>query len=184
MFPLNFTVKDIHVGQGSIIGRDNIEEFFTQVSMHEDLEDIPLAKTVPTYEDASVCLVRMMETRFISLNPMIQHMFLTLSDMERGEKRDFILKVLVREFEDIAKEARKVFIKHKRLGMFTDFKRTLEKMDMDRTKYTNNVNDGGEIKAPIPCKLLGMHEALDDNYAWLVPENLFDENSKPKTNEK
>ena len=184
MFPFNFTVKDIPVGQGSIIGRDNIEEFFTHVSMHEDLKDIPLAKAVPTYEDASVCLVRMMEARFISLNPMIQHMFLTLSDMERGEKRDFVLKVLVREFEDIAKEARKVFIKHKRLGMFTDFKRTLEKMDMDRIKYTNNVNDGGEIKAPIPCKLLGIHEALEDNYAWLVPENLFDENSKPKTNEK
>ena len=111
-------------------------------------------------------------------------MFLTLSDMEMGEKRNFVLKVLVREFEDIAKEARKVFIKHKRLGFFPDFKQILEKMDMDRIKYTNNVNDGREIKAPIPSKLLGMHEALDDNYAWLVPKNLFDESSKPKTNEK
>ena len=29
-----------------------------------------------------------------------------------------------------------------------------------------------------------MHEALENNYAWLVPENLFDENSKPKSNER
>ena len=29
-----------------------------------------------------------------------------------------------------------------------------------------------------------MNDALEDNYAWLVPENLFDESSKPKTNEK
>ena len=70
------------------------------------------------------------------------------------------------------------------LGSYTNFASTLEKMDIDRIKYTNNVNDGGEVKVPIPSKLLGMHEALDDNYAWLVPENLFDVNSKPKTNEK
>ena len=73
-------------------------------------------------------------------------MFLTLSDMEMGEKRDFVLKVLVREFEEVAKEARKVFIKHKRLGFYTDFAKTLEKMDMDRIKYTNNVNNGGRLK--------------------------------------
>ncbi|MCY5088396.1 hypothetical protein OV015_25585, partial [Salmonella enterica subsp. enterica serovar 1,4,[5],12:i:-] len=84
----------------------------------------------------------------------------------------------------IAKEARKVFIKHKRLGFCTDFAKTLEKMDMDRLKYTNNVNGEGEIKVPIPSKLQGMHEALENNYAWLVPENLFDESSTPKTNEK
>jgi hypothetical protein len=92
MSPPKFTLKDIYVGEGSITGRYNIEEFFTHVNMHEDLEDIPLAKTVPTYESASACLVHMIETGFISLNPMIQHMFLTLSDMERGEKRDFVLK--------------------------------------------------------------------------------------------
>jgi hypothetical protein len=179
-----FTLEEIPVGRGCIIGRDNIEEFFTHVSMDEDFEDIPLLKTAPTYESASACLIHMLETRFVNLNPIIQHMFLTLSDMEMGEKRNFVLKVLVREFEDIVKEARKVFIKHKRLGFFPNFKQILEKMDMDRIKYTNNVNDGREIKAPIPSKLLGMHEALENNYAWLVPENLFDENSKPRSNER
>src|SRR5215203_1165956 len=57
-------------------------------------------------------------------------------------------------------------------------------MEMERVKYTNDINDGGEVKTTIPCKLLGMHEALENNYGWLVPENLFGENSKPKNNEK
>ena len=29
-----------------------------------------------------------------------------------------------------------------------------------------------------------MHEALEKNFDWIVPENLFDEDSVPKSNEK
>jgi hypothetical protein len=32
-----------------------------------------------------------------------------------------------------------------------------------------------EIKIPIPFKLIGMHEALEKNFDWIVPENPFDE---------
>ena len=70
------------------------------------------------------------------------------------------------------------------LGSYTNFSSTLEKMDIDRIKYTNNVSDGGDIKTSIPCKLVGMVEALEKNYDWIVPENLFDENSKPRSNER
>jgi hypothetical protein len=38
-----------------------------------------------------------------------------------------------------------------------------------------------EIKVPIPCKLVGLHEALEKNFDWICPENLFDENSEPKS---
>jgi hypothetical protein len=37
-----------------------------------------------------------------------------------------------------------------------------------------------EIKVPIPCKLLGLHEALEKNFDWICPENPFDERSEPK----
>jgi hypothetical protein len=30
-----------------------------------------------------------------------------------------------------------------------------------------------EIKVPIPFKLVGMHEALEKNFDWIVPENPF-----------
>jgi hypothetical protein len=39
----------------------------------------------------------------------------------------------------------------------------------------------GEIKVPIPCKLVGLHEALEKNFDWIVPENPFDESSEPKS---
>jgi hypothetical protein len=38
-----------------------------------------------------------------------------------------------------------------------------------------------EIKVPIPFKLVGMHEALEKNFDWIVPENPFDESSEPKS---
>jgi hypothetical protein len=38
-----------------------------------------------------------------------------------------------------------------------------------------------EIKVPIPFKLVGMHEALENNFDWIVPENPFDESSEPKS---
>jgi hypothetical protein len=38
-----------------------------------------------------------------------------------------------------------------------------------------------EIKVPIPCKLVGLHEALEKNFDWIVPANLFDERSEPKS---
>jgi hypothetical protein len=34
-----------------------------------------------------------------------------------------------------------------------------------------------DFKVPIPCKLLGLHEALEKNFEWICPENFFDENS-------
>ncbi|KAK1668434.1 hypothetical protein QYE76_056593 [Lolium multiflorum] len=106
------------------------------------------------------------------------------TDMEEGEKKDFVLETLLKEFGDVAREDRKVFIEYKMLGLYTNFANTLEKMEKDRLKYTNEVNCEGYIKTSIPYKLLGMFEALEKNYGWIVPENLFDENSKPKSNEK
>jgi hypothetical protein len=32
-----------------------------------------------------------------------------------------------------------------------------------------------------PFKLVGMHEALEKNFDWIVPENPFDGSSEPKS---
>jgi hypothetical protein len=37
------------------------------------------------------------------------------------------------------------------------------------------------IKVPVPCKLVGLHNALEKNFDWIVPENPFDESSEPKS---
>src|SRR3954469_7014211 len=101
-----FTLKDLSIGSGSIIGKENIEEFFNDVSKHEDRT---LAELAPNYEINAASLVHMLEDRFVNLNPMMQIMFLKLREVEDAEKRDFILETLLKEFNDVSKEAKKVF---------------------------------------------------------------------------
>jgi hypothetical protein len=78
----------------------------------------------------------MLEARFASLNPFMQHMFLKLHDIEDPKKKAFILETLRREFRD--------------------------------------------SRMPIPCKLVGIHDALENNFSWICPKNIFDESSVPR----
>jgi hypothetical protein len=109
MLSTKYVLEDLSVGSGSIIGKSNIEEFFNHMSTHKDVEEKSLAELAPSYEVASAYLVHMLEARFASLNPFMQHMFLKLHDIEDPEKKAFILETLHKEFKDIAIEARKVF---------------------------------------------------------------------------
>jgi hypothetical protein len=95
----------------------------------------------------------------------MQQMFLKLHDIEDSEKRDFILETLRKEFRDVVIEARKVFERFNMLGSRVDVVGTNKE----------------ETKVPIPFKLLGMHEVLEKNFDWIVPENPFDESSEPKS---
>jgi hypothetical protein len=110
-----------------------------------------------------------LEARFVNLNPIMQQLFLNLHDVEDIEKRDFILETLLKEFGDVAVEARKVFDRFKMLGSCLDVISDLEKL--------GNKPNKEEIKIPIPFKLVLMHEALENNFDWIVPENPFDESS-------
>jgi hypothetical protein len=133
--------------------------------MHKDVEDRSLAELAPSYEVATAYLVHMLEDRFVNLNPFMQQIFLKLHDIEDSEKKDFILETLRREFRDVTIEARKVFKHFNRLGSRVNVVGTTK----------------ADIKVPIPCKLVGLHEALEKNFDWIVPENPFDESSEPKS---
>jgi hypothetical protein len=163
LFP-KYVLEDLSVGSGSIIGKSNIEEFFNHISMHKDVENKSLAELAPSYEVASAYLVHMLEARFSSLNPFMQHMFLKLHDIEDSEKKDFILETLRREFRDVAIEARKVFKHFNKLGSHVE------------VVGTNNE----ETQVAIPSKLLGLHEAFENNFDWICPRNLFSDLSDPK----
>jgi hypothetical protein len=107
----------------------------------------------------------MLEARFVNLNPFMQQMFLKLHDIEDSEKKDFISETLRKEFRDVVKKARKVFEHFSMLGS------RVEVVGINKE----------EIKVPIPFKLVGMHEALEKNFDWIVPKNPFDESSEPKS---
>jgi hypothetical protein len=164
LFP-KYALEDLTIGSGSIIGKGNIEEFFNHVSMHKYVEDKSLAELAPSYEVAAAYLVHMLEARYVNLNPFMQQIFLKLHDIEDSEKKDFILETLLIEFRDIAIEARKVFEHFNILG--------------SRVNVVGTTKE--DIKVPIPCKLIGLHEALEKNFDWIVPENPFDESSEPKS---
>jgi hypothetical protein len=157
MFFPKYVQEDLSIGCGSIIGKDNIEEFFNHVSKHKDVEDRSLAELAPSYEVAVAYLV--------NLNPFMQQMFFKLHDIEDSQKRDFILETLRKEFRDVVIEAREVFEHFNMLGSRVEVFGTNKE----------------EIKVPIPFKLVGMHEALEKNFDWIVPENPFDESSEPKS---
>jgi hypothetical protein len=133
--------------------------------MNKDVEDRSLAELAPSYEFAVAYLVHMLEARFVNLNPFMQQMFLKLHDIEDSKKKDFILDTLFREFRDVVIEARKVFERFNMLGSHVNVVGTNKE----------------EIKVPIPCTLVGLHEALENNFDWIIPENPFDESSEPKS---
>jgi hypothetical protein len=163
-----YVLEDLSVGSGSIIGKSNIEEFFNHISMHKDVEEKSLAELASSYEVASAYLVHMLEARFASLNPFMQYIFLKLHDIEDPEKKAFILETLRIEFRDVAIEARKVFKKFHKLGS------TIEVVG----------TPNGDFRVSIPCKFVGIHDALEKNFSWICPENLFDESSVPKCDHK
>jgi hypothetical protein len=163
-----YVLEDLSVGSGSIIGKDNIEEFFNYISMHKEVEEKPLIELAPSIEVASAYLIHMLETRFASLNPFMQHMFLKLHEIEDSEKKAFILETLRLEFKDVAIEARKVLKHFNKLG--------------SPIKVISTNNKGTEI--PIPSKLLGLYEAFKNNFDWICPKNLFSDLSEPKHDHK
>jgi hypothetical protein len=70
LFP-KYSLEDLTVGSGSIIGKGNIEEFFNHVSMHKNVEDRSLAELAPSYEVVATYLVHMLKARFVNLNPFM-----------------------------------------------------------------------------------------------------------------
>jgi hypothetical protein len=167
LFP-KYVLEDFLLGSGSIIGKSNIEEFFNHISMHKDVKEKSLAELAPSYEVASAYLVHMLEARFASLNPFMQYIFLKLHDIEDPKNKAFILETLRIEFRDVAIEAREVFKKFNKLG--------------SPVEVVGIPNE--DFRVPIPCKLVEIQDALENNFSWICPKNPFDESSVPKCDHK
>ena len=87
------------------------------------------------------------------------------------------------ESDDVAKEARKIFARYKMLGYGLDILHTLKTSDTKRMKYVGKTECEDEVKIPIPFKLLGISDALEENFNLIAPQNLFDGNKKPNREE-
>jgi hypothetical protein len=78
------------------------------------------------------------------------------------------LETLRIEFRDVAIEAKEVFKKFNKLG--------------SPIVVVGTPNE--DFRVPIPCKLVGIHDAWEKNSSWICPENPFDESSVPKRDHK
>jgi hypothetical protein len=66
LFP-KYVLEDLSVGSGSIIGKNNIEEFFNHISMHKEVEEKSLVELASSIEVASTYLIHMLEARLLAL---------------------------------------------------------------------------------------------------------------------
>jgi hypothetical protein len=136
--------------------------------MHKEVEKKTLVELAPSIEVASAYLIHMLETRFASLNPFMQYMFLKLHKVEDPKKKTFILEILRIEFKDVVIEARKVLKRFNKLG--------------SPIKVISTNDEGAKI--PISSKLFGLCEAFENNFDWICPKNLFSDLSEPKHDHK
>ena len=143
-----------------------------------------IVESTNSYDSAISCLVARLEDRYLNLNPILQQMFLKLDSMERVDKKDFALNTLPHGFDDIIVEARKIFARYGCLGMYPDVHRTLIVMDENLRKYSSTTEKEEYVHIAIPFKLLGIAEALMDNFARISPKNLIHEASEPKKENK
>ena len=111
-------------------------------------------------------------------------MFLKLDNMEKGEEKDHVLDILFHEFDDIVVEARKIFARYGRLRMYPNVHYSLDVRDANSRKYTRTTEKKDDYHVSVPLKLLGIADALMNNFAWISPKNLFDEASKPTKDNK
>ena len=141
-----FSMKDIKVGSGSIIGKSNIEELLNHINSLYDLNEKSWVELTYDYEGAIASLVERLEARFINLHPTIHQLFFKLESMEKGEDKDFLLKPLLMEFDDIAREARFFFAHYNMMGCSLDIKHTLKTFETKRMNYEGKTECEKELK--------------------------------------
>ena len=114
----------------------------------------------------------------------MQHMFLALHDMINDEKKKIVLKALHEELRDVANEAKLIFAKYKFFNCYIDVMKIFRSRRENIAKTTKQPFAKDGLKIPIPYKMMALHDTIENNYGWIVPKNLFDEESVPKREEK
>ena len=73
----NLDAKTFILGQGNVMGKERIQEFFNCVGKLS-LNDIPILKRTKSYVEAISALVLKLETRFIRTHTTLQRLFYKL----------------------------------------------------------------------------------------------------------
>ena len=106
--PPNYKTKIFRVGDGNIIGKCVIQEFFDCTgSMPINKRSILLDTNC--YADAIVMLVEKLERKFVHIHPALQKVFYELPNINHRIAKKIATIILMREFDFIIQEARDIF---------------------------------------------------------------------------
>lgn len=105
--PPNYKANTFRVGDGNIIGKRVIQEFFDCTG------SMPLNKknVIDTncYADAIVMLLEKLERKFGHIHPALQKVFYELPNINHPIAKKIAIVILMREFDFIIQEARDIF---------------------------------------------------------------------------
>lgn len=111
--PPNYKAKTFCVGDGNIIGKSVIQEFFDCTrSMPINKRSILLDTNY--YADSIVMLVEKLERKFVHIHPALQKVFYELPNINHPISKKIATIILMREFDFIIQEARDIFAFYKK----------------------------------------------------------------------
>ena len=107
--PSNLKAKTFHAGDGNIIGKSVIQEFFDCKGVLPINKESILLDT-NCYADAISMLVIKLERKFVHIHPALQKIFYELPNILHPKAKNIATIILMREFDFIIKEAREIFV--------------------------------------------------------------------------
>ena len=103
----NMDAKTFILGQGNVMGKEYIQDFFNCVGKLS-LDDAPILKSTRSYADAISALVVKLESKFIRTHPTLQRLFFELPVIKNPRAKKLATLILMNEFDYIIWEARKI----------------------------------------------------------------------------
>ena len=169
----NLDAKTFILGQGNVMGKERIQEFFNCVR-NLSLDDAPILKTTRSYADAISALVLKLESKFIRTHPTLQRLFFELPVIKNPRAKKLATLVLMNEFDYIIREAREIFDFY---GM------NREKPVIDEILYNsdyalrhlfgNNQIFDENLKKEVPILdvIQQVFNNVNQHYSWIVAGN-------------
>ena len=87
------------LGQGNVMGKERIQEFFNCVG-NLSLDDASILKTIRSYVDAMSALVLKLESKLFCTHPTLQRLFFELPDIKNHRAKKLatlVLNYIIRE---------------------------------------------------------------------------------------
>ena len=111
--PPNYKAKTFQVGDGNIIGKSVIQEFFDCTGVMP-MNKRSILLSTNCYSDAIVMLIEKLEIKFVHLHPALQKVFYELPKINHPKAKKIATIILMREFDFIIQEARNFFTFYKK----------------------------------------------------------------------